>query len=402
MTNKRLYIIIFLLLCSITVLQAKKPEGGRSGEQDSTEHNPLRPVPALRDLKRDTTLNFKQKLQISGNIFKRFIKAFDEFDTTNIEPNRYNMTAMLQGTGTAEWFSLRGEESRNVLGFTSQPGYKVGPFLGWRFIFLGYTVNTHTHGRESTKKTEFELSLYSSMLGADLIYRKTGSDFTLHRFSGQNMDLSPYYGQKFDGIKVQLTGLNVYYILNHRQFSLPAAFSQSTRQIKNAGSWKFGFSITRHNIDIDYNKLNQQIPGGISQDMEEDKLKYMDYSISTGYAYNWVPHKNWLISVDFAPSLGYKRTSRSVWKTEEVMPPVETTENRYRMVMFERGNFNFNVSGRVGLVWNNSRNYAGASIVIHNFNYRYKELSMHNTFLTFNLYTGMNFWKKKVKNNKKD
>ena len=379
-----------------TVAEARTKEEVKDGVKDTTEYNPLRPVPALRDLKRDSTLNRKEKLKASGNIFKRFIKAFDEYDTTYIEPNRYNMTAMLQGTTTEEWFSLRGEKSRYVLGFTSRPGYKIGPFLGWRFIFLGYTVDTRTLAKEETKKTEFELSLYSSMLGADLIYRKTGSDFTLNRFRGQSVDLSPYYGTAFDGIKVQMAGLNVYYIMNHKQFSLPAAFSQSTRQLRSAGSWKFGFSITRHQIDIDYNKLNQQIPGGISQEMEQDKLKYMDYSLSAGYAYNWVPKKNWLVSVDFAPALGYKRTSRNVWMTEQAGDtPAEELPNRYEAVMFHRGNFNFNVTGRLALVWNNARNYVGASLVVHNFNYRYKELSMHNTFLTFNLYTGMNFWKKK-------
>ena len=394
---KALFVTLCIMVLSLQHLYAQDAES-EIRLRDTISYNPLRPLPAIRDLKRDTTMTLREKLIESKNIFVRFIKAFDEYDTTYIEPNRYNMTAMLQGTGTAEWFSLRGEESKSVMGFTSRPGYKIGPYIGWRFIFIGYTMDVRTMAHERTKKTEFELSLYSSMLGADLIYRKTGSDFTLSRSRGFDQDLSAYYGMGFDGIKVALTGLNVYYIQNRKQFSLPAAFSQSTRQLRSAGSWKFGFSVTRHSIDIDYNKLNEQIPGGVSQDMEVSKLKYMDYSLSAGYAYNWVPKKDWLFSIDFAPSLGYKRTNRNVWMTEQVSNPSGTkNEERLYNIMYERGNFNFNVTGRVGVIWNNSRNYAGASLVLHNFNYRYKELSMHNTFITFNLYTGMNFWKKKKK-----
>ena len=40
----------------------------------------------------------------------------------------------------------------------------------------------------------------------------------------------------FGGLGVSITGLNAYYILNHRKFSYPAAFSQSTCQRKSCGS----------------------------------------------------------------------------------------------------------------------------------------------------------------------
>lgn len=354
--------------------------------------NPLHPISAFASLRKDTTLNMRQKLRASKNIFVRFFKAFDEYDTTYIEPNRYHMTAMLQGTSTAEWFALRGAESRQRLSFTSRPGYKVGPYLGWHWIFFGYGVDLSTLGRHKISKTEFELSLYSSLLGCDLLYRKTGSDFTLRGGTGYDQNLSQYRGMEFDGINISMVGLNAYYIQNHRHFSLPAAFSQSTRQLRSAGTWKFGFSVTRHNIRIDYEKLNEQIPGGISQDMQVDKMKYMDYSLSAGYAYNWVPTKNLLISIDLAPSIGYKRTSRSVWQRDELS---QDKESPFYRSLYHRGNVNFNVTGRLGVVWNNARNYVGSSLVLHNFNYRYKELSMHNTFITFNLYTGMNFLRKK-------
>ncbi len=389
---------ILCLLCILVGLECKA---------DATDADTLSSpyeYASFREIKKDSTLNFGQKIKHSGGLIKRFIKAFDAYDTTYIEPNKYHMTVMLQGTGNAEWFSLTGEESGHRMSFTSRPGYKIGPYLGWHWIFLGYTIDVSTIGGTKTKKTETEFSLYSSMLGCDLFYRKTGSDFTLRRAAGYDQDLKPYYGMGFDGIKVSLIGLNAYYIANHKHFSLPAAFSQSTRQLRSAGSWKFGFSITRHDINIDYQKLNEQIPGGISQDMQVTKMKYMDYSLSAGYAYNWVFSKDWLLSVDLAPSIGYKRTSRSIWsKAADPLPEGATRAGiinpqdnaRLYQALYERGNINFNVTGRLGIVWNNSRNYAGASLIIHNFNYRHRDLSMHNAFLSFNVYTGLNFLRQK-------
>ncbi len=361
----------------------------------------LHPVPQLRLLRNDSTLTTREKLRESRNIFVRFIKAFDEYDTTYIEPNLYNWTVMLQGTTTNERFSLTDKQGLSRLAFGSRPGMKIGPYLGWRFIFLGYTIDVTTIGRQKSRKTEFELSLYSSMLGADLFYRRTGDDFTLRRAIAPlqgtgTFDLSGYYGRQMDGIRVSMTGANVYYIVNHRHFSLPAAFSQSTVQRRSAGSWKFGLSVTKHKIDIDYQRLEEQLPPlQGSNPFHTAQVDYMDYSLSAGYAYNWVFRRNWLLSIDLAPALGYKRTHRSLWLDEDLGSQVPGGNELMRRFFVSRGNVNFNVTGRFGLVWNNAHHYAGLSLIAHNFNYRYDDLSMHNSFFTLNLYTGLNFMRKK-------
>ena len=56
-----------------------------------------------------------------------------------------------------------------------------------------------------------------------------------------------------------MKGLNLYYIFNNRRFSYPAAFSQSTNQRCNAGSFIAGFSVSTHNLNFDYTKLPEII-----------------------------------------------------------------------------------------------------------------------------------------------
>ena len=63
----------------------------------------------------------------------------------------------------------------NIIKFAPQPSVKLGPYIGWRWVFLGYTFDLTHIGHDNNKK-EFDLSLYSSQIGIDLFYRKTGND----------------------------------------------------------------------------------------------------------------------------------------------------------------------------------------------------------------------------------
>lgn len=327
------------------------------------------------------------------NIFKQFFRAFNAMDTTYIIPNKYNWAFMLQNTNSFETYALHSRELGQKLSFSPKPAVKIGPYLGWRWIFLGYTFEVSSLGKgQQSKKTEFELSLYSSMLGCDLIYRRTGNDFRLRKAKGLGEEARKVEGESCHGINVKVTGINAYYIFNHKRFSYPAAFAQSTVQRRSCGSWKIGFSYTRHELDFDYDALPQaltQNPGyELSQDFRVNNLKYDDYSISCGYAYNWVFKPGWLLCVSLAPAIGYKQTRSNVVPTQDD-PTLWTS-------IFNLDNFNFDVTGRVGLVWNNTKYFGGLSLIVHNYNYRHNRLSINNTFGTLNLYVGLNFHKRKA------
>ena len=55
-------------------------------------------------------------------------------------------------------------------------------------------------------------------------------------YLGKNIDTEPIRGTNFGGLTSTIKGFNLYYIFNHRRFSYPAAFSQSTIQRRSAGS----------------------------------------------------------------------------------------------------------------------------------------------------------------------
>ena len=110
------------------------------------------------------------------------------------------------------------------LRFSPKPHNKIGVYFGWRWIFLGWAIDADgLYGKKSGKKrgTEFDLSLYSSKLGVDIIYRRTGNSYKIHDVTGFSDRIPTDYSEDFDGLKVKMKGLNLYYIFNNRRFSIP-------------------------------------------------------------------------------------------------------------------------------------------------------------------------------------
>ena len=119
------------------------------------------------------------------------------------------------------------------------------------------------------------------------------------------------------------------------------------------------------------------------------RVKYSNISISGGYAYNWVFAHNWLMAGSITLGLAYKRTKGDM------------EHRRFSLRQFSTKNLNIDGTARFGIVWNNTRWYAGTSAILHAYNYRRSQFSTNNLFGNINIYAGFNFGRKgKKKKNK--
>jgi len=107
-------IFLFLMLLSPIVVHAT------TIEQDSVGKNPIEEI-------------------ISERVVKR-LKRFNEIDSLYIEPQKYNFTFMLQNTNTYESYTISNENGTSVK-FSPDMSFRLGPYFGWRWIFLGYTID---------------------------------------------------------------------------------------------------------------------------------------------------------------------------------------------------------------------------------------------------------------------
>ena len=321
----------------------------------------------------------------TGREIRDKVKDFNAIDTTYISPNLYNLAFMLEHSTWYEHYRLGNNASKDPqrLNFSPSLGTKLGIYFGWRWIFLGYTFDIEDlfgDNKNKPKKKEMSLNIYSSKFGVDLYYRKTGSDFKLRSFDNIGIDNPSLENKHFDGLESSIKGLNAYWIFNHRKFSYPAAYSQSTNQRRSAGSFMAGFSYSQHRISFDYEKLPPAILERINPSLKFSHIKYSDYSLGFGYGYNWVFAKNWVSNLSLLPGIGYKKS--------------KIDDNDFRNESWIK-DINFDLITRAGIVYNNAKYFVGASLVLHTYDYRKPSLSVTNSFGTLRIYAGFNFWKKK-------
>ena len=323
--------------------------------------------------------------------FLHTLESFTYIDTNYVEPQHYDWSAMLQATYNYDYYRLTSVgESGQSFHFAPRPTIKAGPYFGWRWVFLGYTFDLrHVDMDVKSLKQELDFSFYSAQIGADFYYRRTGCDYKLREVRlGGGINTDALEDVPFNGLSVNITGLNVYYIFNHKRFSYPAAFNQSTCQKISCGSWMAGLGYMRNYLEFDHERLQQlieeRLPG---QDVKLDSglmfnsVKYYDISASVGYAYNWVFARNFLFCASLSLALAYKKTKS---ETSDSKTPWKLSE-------FNIGNFNVDGIGRFGLVYNDTRWYAGASAIIRAYNYHKELFAANNIFGCLNLYVGYNF-----------
>ena len=327
----------------------------------------------------------------TGRKIRKEVKEFNAIDTIYISPNLYNLAFMLEHSTWYEHYQLgnnAGTKSQ-YLNFSPNLGTKLGIYFGWRWIFLGYTFDVEDllgGNKNKSKKKEISLNIYSSKFGIDLYYRKTGNDFKLRSIEGFQQEFQTLQNIHFDGLRSTIKGINAYWIFNHKRFSYPAAYSQSTNQRRSAGSFMAGFSYSQHNISFDCEKLPAPILQQLSPSLRFNHIKYSDYSLGVGYGYNWVFAKNWVSNLSLLPGIGFKksRIDDKDFKNESWIKDI-----------------NFDFITRAAIVYNNAKYFVGASLVLHTYDYRKPNLSVTNSFGTLRIYAGFNFWPKKgFKNNK--
>lgn len=324
-----------------------------------------------------------------------FVKAYDllvgyldsyTFDTAYIEPSRFYYTLMLQQSANFEHYTISGlGEKPQRLSFVPDHTYRIGAYFGWHGFFLGFSINADelfSDRNGNNKKKEYFINLYGQKLGADFFYRQSGNDFTIRSTRGFYRDGKKYdfNGIPFGGLTVKSKGVNVYYVFNNDHFSYPAAYAQTTVQRISRGTLVGGFSWSNHELGFDPTKLPVEIQNDLSEELRFRNVRYTDFNINFGYAFNWVFADNWLLAIALTPAVAYK--------VADIHIENSTYNQRYK-------NINFDFITRTGLVYNNNRFFVGANAVAHVYQYYQKKFALTDNFGVVNIYAGFNFGQRK-------
>jgi hypothetical protein len=160
-------------------------------------------------------------------------------------------------------------------------------------------------------------------------------------------------------------GLSVNYIFNNSHFSYRAAFSDTEKQIKSAGSFLAGGSIFSYQTRAD----SSLVPHGINENYflktrDISKSGVLAFNANIGYAYSLVFLKNGIFTLSYILGSGIQDNS--------VDREFDSGINKWR--------FSVNHSGRLGIGYRFHRFYARVS-VIRSTQYtslKYNDLSIEN------------------------
>lgn len=358
------------------------------------------PVPSRAQAEEEDTVPKK-------NFIVRLIDAFDEIDTNYVEPIDYNYTAMLQATRNLEYYTIGNVDYDSRVSFAERNNLRVGPYFGWRWLFLGYTFDVlHLGKKPKSRGINLDLSFYTSRVGLDLFYHRTGENFNFRQIHGMSDAIKVLEGEPCGNyISTQLIGLKAYYNFNSKRYSNQAIYSQSKLQRRSAGSFQLGVSFTQHDVLFNYQALPDPFVQEYGQEAFKalERVKYRDYAIHIGYAYNWVIARNWCLGMSLMPaiSLTWTSTKTAMIQSLSVEDEEVSDDKPFYTKIYDsfrrQAALGLDFTARSGVIYNNGKWFAGISAIIHNFNYQRNDMRFSNTFGTANVFVGVYFQKRKAK-----
>lgn len=221
--------------------------------------------------------SFKHELAIKPYVYKNFTTLTYETDKDEISymPN----TPVGIGIGvTYKKYSLSG---------------------GYGFGFM------RDKKRGKTKSLDFQYHYYGS---------KFVFDFYFLNYKGfyREDDKQDEFYHIYPDIKLAQYGVFGLYVFNGKKFSYQAAFNQSEKQLKSAGSFQLGGGLYYNHLATDSSLV-----------LANNKLDNYQISLSGGYAYTWVIKKNYFVSLSVAVGINFGAKSiKDFGKKIEVSPSV--------------------------------------------------------------------------------
>ena len=333
-----------------------------------------------------TTVKAQEHITPADSVVKKknFVKktvdfvdfVLNDMDTAYVRKNLYNLTVMPEYSFNYEHYRLgtMGDAGQSI---GILPGHRsvLNLNIGWRWIIIGYGIDL----QKNRPLKEFSTSLYSTRFSLDILYRKGSEGYRINDMTGfANSDKTlPENISDEDIFTVKQLGVGLHYAFN-RRFSYGAAYGQSSKQLMSAGSLVLGAGYNRQEFTFDHEKVETFTGTALNKELKFNEALYNDFTISLGYAYNWVFAKDFLAGVSFEPAVGYKQI-----------------QLQYSDGGHKEGGINMDFITRAALVYNNDRYYAGASLESHTFCYHKKPLYITNGHGQLEVYIGIYFWRKK-------
>ena len=173
----------------------------------------------------------------------------------------------------------------------------VGAWVGYRGYGIGLSKQV-----AGDKGFYLVLTAMGGRYGANIRFHNFKTNNPQVRFRYDTDEGPMDYREEVDlefPISVNTVTADAYYMFNGKHFSYSAAYDQSMIQLRSAGSFIVGATYFSSSINYADNRNADMI----FYMNDVGKIKQWQASLGVGYAYNYVPHRNWLISMMAMPNV---------------------------------------------------------------------------------------------------
>lgn len=173
------------------------------------------------------------------------------------------------------------ENEREETSYRPNAPYGIGLGIAYKNISLSGAYGfdfMRDKNRGKTKSMDFQYHYYGQKFIYDIFFQHYKGLFTEPQ--DEKYDLYP-------DIKLVQYGVFSQYVFNDKKFSYSAAFNQSQKQLKSAGSFLLGGAAYYNTASSDSSIV---FNGG-------HRLKNWQFGVNGGYAYTWAASKRFFISL---------------------------------------------------------------------------------------------------------
>lgn len=270
--------------------------------KDSTDTNWWRLLKKGRLNLADTNVVYPKFLKFCVNVYNWADRVFNSYDTAYVvgTGRRWKVRAVTDNWTDSYALDLGKNMPVRIL---SDIYWNAGAYVQYMAVSLGYSFDlTNLLGEKPANHKKFEFGFNCARFNVELHYWENTGGSYIRKFGKYNK--GQFFKEYFPGVSMQIFGLSAYYFFNNRKYSQGAAYNFSKFQKRNAGSFIIGISYNNFNSNLDFFKLPENLEPYLTVPKENYHLHYRNWSILTGYGYNWVWNKHLLFNATGMPEIG--------------------------------------------------------------------------------------------------
>ncbi|WP_029902136.1 DUF4421 domain-containing protein [Prevotella sp. 10(H)] len=235
---------------------------------------------------------FRKYLLLSGFILFLSLNSSAQVDSTYIGFFEHELSVRTYFMDKFAVLSHQENNHHDEISYRSNAPFGIGLGFSYKNVTLSGSYGfdfMRDKKRGKTRSYDFQYHSYGRKFVYDIFFQSYKGLY--HEPKEEQYDIYP-------DISLRQYGFNGQYIFNGNKFSYPAAFNQSEKQLKSAGSFLLGGAMYYSRARSDSSIVFQ----------DGHKLRNYQIGINGGYAYTWVPNKRLFISISASvgANIGYE------------------------------------------------------------------------------------------------